>query len=461
MSHSAALEEVIQRVITASLSRFQHAPHVSALIQARWQRFATKKLLKLGQLSHGNKLTVFFNNGDEAFEALWKSLCASTKNIFMEMYTIDNDNVGKQTLEHLASARNQGKEVYVVYDGLGSLSLPQRALAALRGSAFAFNPIFTNLFIKPWNNILYRTHRKLVSIDGKIGFIGGMNISKKYAGRKLGTGYFKDIQVKIEGPAAAHLENVAYESLKRIAAADPSVTIPTPPIATESGTVHIDTTKEGAPVLVVDSNLLDNKPGIQKTAVAVINTATTHCYITTPYFLPPTWLKKALMRAAKRGVDVRIITAGRSDVPAVRYASQHIYSAFLKRGVKIYEMFGSTLHAKMFTVDGVFSCAGSFNFDLWSGNGNMETNIGMFDPETTQTLEQRFIAELKTCREVRLKDLNRRSYLTRFMHWLSYHALRLVSPPKIKKLATDMVKTIKKKKNQMKNKITLANNELY
>jgi len=212
--------------------------------------------------------------------------------------------------------------------------------------------------------------------------------------------------------------------------------------------------------LVFDSNLLANKPEIQKAAVAIINTATHHCYITTPYFLPPNWLKKALMRAARRGVDVRIITAGRSDVPNVRFASQHIYSAFLKRGVKIYEMFGSTLHAKMFTVDGVFSCAGSFNFDLWSGSGNLETNIGMFDPDTTSALEQQFMEELKNCREVLLQDLNRRSYLTRLLHWASYHVSQLMAPPKIKKLATEVLKTIKKKRNQMKNKIALTNNEL-
>jgi len=297
-----------------------------------------------------------------------------------------------------------------------------------------------------------RTHRKLVAIDGRIGYIGGMNISEKYAGRKLGTGYFKDIQVRVEGPAAAHLEGVAYESLVRLKAADPSINIPPPNIATEYEHAY----PGGAPVLVFDSDLQANKPEIQLATISLLNTATSHCYIITPYFPPPVWLKKALIQAARRGVDVRIITAGRSDVPAVRFASQHIYSAFLKRGVKIYEMFGATLHAKMFTVDGVFSCAGSFNFDLWSGSGNMETNIGIFCNETTNDLEKQFIEELKSCKEVTLKDLNNRSYLSRLVHWLSYQCMRLMSPPKIK----DVVKTLKKKRTILKTKTALKYNEL-
>jgi len=446
MSHSPALEEAIHHVIRNSLARFQHSPHVSALVQERWRIFS-RRLLKLGKVSYGNKLTVFFNKGDEAFESLWKSLCASSKHIFMEMYTIDNDTVGKRTLEHLASAKGLGKQVYVIYDGLGSMSLSQRALTALRGSVFVFNPLFNN-WLPSWGTIWNRNHRKIVSIDSNVGYIGGMNISEKYAGNKLGTGYFKDLQMKIEGPAAADLEAVAYESLIHLQKTDPTlifnkpVSLPLP-----------DVVPEGAPVLVFDSNFHANKHEIQKGLIACINAATTHLYITTPYFLPPGWLKRAIIRAARRGVDVRIITAGRSDVPAVRWAAQHIYSAFVKRGVRIYEMHGATLHAKMFLVDGIFGCAGSFNFDLWSTLGNLETNIGVFDAETLHTLEEQFLVEQHSCREVTLKDLNARSYLSMAFHWFSYHCIQLFRPPRIKKIASDVVKTIKKKKRTVKTSV--------
>lgn len=200
----------------------------------------------------------------------------------MEMYTIDNDAVGLRTLEHLASARTLGKQVYVIYDGLGSLSLPQKALAALRGSmfllfsfsflhfsfflyslfnrpvsymyiysslyldAFEFNPLLAKLFSPAWKTLLYRNHRKIVTIDGKVGFIGGMNISRKYAGLKLGTGYFKDIQVKVEGPAAAHLEGVVNESLLRLRDTNPSLVIDVPNSSETSDAIST----EGAPVWV-------------------------------------------------------------------------------------------------------------------------------------------------------------------------------------------------------------------
>lgn len=454
MSHSPALEEAIHHVIRTSLARFQHSPQVSALVQERWRIFS-RRLLKLGKVSYGNKLTVFFNKGDEAFESLWKSMCSSTKHIFMEMYTIDNDTVGKRTLEHLASAKGLGAQVYLIYDGLGSMSLSQRALAALRGSTFVFNPVFTKSWWPwwpSWKTILNRNHRKIVSIDSTVGYIGGMNISEKYAGSKLGTGYFRDLQVRIEGPAAADLEAVAHESLTHLQKSDPTVVF-NKPVALPLPLP--DVLPEGAPVLVFDSNFHANKYEIQKGLLAAINAATTHLYVTTPYFLPPAWLKKGIIRAARRGVDVRIITAGCTDVPAVRFAAQHIYSAFLKRGVRIYEMHGAALHAKMFLVDGIFGCAGSFNFDLWSTSGNLETNIGVFDAETLHTLEEQFLVEQHNCREVTLKDLNARSYLSRAFHWFAYHCIQLVRPPRIKKIANDMVKNIRKKK---KNKSTFVEN---
>ncbi len=152
------------------------------------------------------------------------------------------------------------------------------------------------------------------------------------------TAHFKDLNVMVEGPAATDLQNLVHESVQDLS--------PASPINTNYEETH-EHHADGVPVMVgpiifpftslclasiqvIDSNALSNKKQIQTAVTILLNTATHNCYIITPYFLPPLWLKRALIRAAKRGVDVRIITAGERDVPAVRYASQHIYSAFFK-----------------------------------------------------------------------------------------------------------------------------------
>jgi cardiolipin synthase len=123
-------------------------------------------------------------------------------------------------------------------------------------------------------------------------------------------------------------------------------------------------------VQVLRSNTRKNLTHIQKSMEESTNRAVSYCYFTTPYFLPYGSLKKAITNAAKRGVDVRILTAGLSDVPLMRLASHHVYQSFLKHGVRIYEMHQKTLHAKIATIDGIYSSIGSYNLDHWSARRN-------------------------------------------------------------------------------------------
>ena len=130
-------------------------------------------------------------------------------------------------------------------------------------------------------------------------------------------------------------------------------------------------------------------------------------------------------RAADRGVDVRILTAGLSDVPVVAMAARHIYGRLLRHGVRIYEMFDSTIHAKTMTIDGVFSTVGSFNLDPWSEKRNLEVKVAMIDPEVALQMEEDFLSCVGKAKEVTLHTWNNRRWWRRALHWAAYQVLRL------------------------------------
>ncbi|EGC39773.1 hypothetical protein DICPUDRAFT_147466 [Dictyostelium purpureum] len=185
---------------------------------------------------------------------------------------------------------------------------------------------------------------------------------------------------------------------------------------------------ENTVVQVQESNQFRKKRDIQKSLIISLNGARERCYITTPYFLPPIRLRRAIISAALRGVDVRIITAGKSDVPWFRHASRHIYQKFLKHDkIRIYEMLSSTLHAKTLSIDGVYGTIGSFNLDTWSKK-NLEANIAFLSPQLVNILEQQFKNDLVGCKEITLKDVNNRSLLDKLICYLCYQLSKILKP---------------------------------
>jgi len=164
---------------------------------------------------------------------------------------------------------------------------------------------------------------------------------------------------------------------------------------------------------------------IQKSMEECINRAVDYCYFTTPYFLPYESLRKAIINAAKRGVDIRILTAGLSDVPLMRLASRHVYPGFLKNGVRIYEMNQKTLHAKIATIDGVLSSIGSYNLDHWSARRNLEVNLSILDSHLAQELKEQFNQDLRLAEEISPNIFAKMSLLKRILSWLAYELFRL------------------------------------
>lgn len=184
-------------------------------------------------------------------------------------------------------------------------------------------------------------------------------------------------------------------------------------------------------VQLLQSNSRRDMWHIQKALRVILQQAAAkRCYVTNPYFLPSARLRRAIARAARRGVDVRIITTGVSPLPMspifrplMRAAHQHVYGTLLKHGVRVFEMHGRSLHAKNVTVDGVYSVVGSFNLDRWSDERNMEVTASVFDAHTARELERVFVEDMGSCHEITLAEWKQRPLLLRALYWVAYHCV--------------------------------------
>ena len=391
----------------------RHGPSIGDHAASHWERLAAR-LIAFGGASHDNAVELF-TDGDELFDTIWRDIAGASSRVWLETYTIEPDRVGTRTIAELAAAAARGCSVVLLYDAVGSSKLSTEAIETLRAagcSVMAFNPIWR------WRRngpLLCRDHRKILVIDDRIGYCGGMNLSEDYAGHRHGRGTFRDCHLRLQGRCVPDLGQVFRSSLAYV--------------LDDSGAPGLGAGSPRAAgptfVQVLGSSGLRGRRTVQRAVRATIRRALHHCWITTPYFVPPLRLARAIIRAAKRGVDVRILTPGPCDVPIVRMAAQHVYAQFLQHGVRIFELQDCMLHAKSMTIDGLYSTVGSFNLDHWSDKHNLEVNVGMIDPAIAKELEQQFTVNVASAREITLDMLNRRTVWQRFAHWLMYQFLRL------------------------------------
>lgn len=378
-----------------------------------WERIVLK-LLKHGGTTSGNSVSLSCD-GDEGMESIWSDMARATRSVWVEMYIFQHDRVGQRTIEELTNAAKRGCEVLVLLDAVGSAGLSETALRPLRAVAPErvhirfFNPI------RPWHwpsSVMRRDHRKIIIVDGEVGFCGGMNISEDYAGPRHGNGLFHDSLARMQGPCVRDLAAVFASTWKRIT--DQGQRLP-----------HRSARIGETVVQVQASRGMLGRRSIQRALRLTVRNAAHYCYITTPYFIPPQRLISAIKRAADRGVDVRILTAGVCDVPIVHLAAQHIYGSLIKHGVRIFEMYDSTLHAKTITIDGVYSTVGTFNLDTWSDKRNLEVNIAMIDPVIADELHTNFLRDIEPAHEITLDNWHKRPWYKRALHWTAYQSLRL------------------------------------
>ncbi len=358
----------------------------------------------------GNQLELY-HTGEAAFAAMFQAVAAARHEVLVESYIFKDDAVGRAMLDALAAAARRGVTVRVLADALGSQGTRAefwREMANRGIDAHLFHPLFKHLWYQP-----FRDHRKLLVVDRAVGFTGGMNIGVEYGSPSAPGGPWRDSHVRVAGPAAWTMAIVFNEGWEH-AGGEP---IDLPPLA-------VATDLPGARVLVLDARPMRGNHEAAASLAAIAGAARERLWITNAYFAPGHTAVRVLARAARRGVDVRLLLPGRTDVPIVRHAGHGYFRDLLRRGVRIFEYGAAVLHAKSLVADGYVSVVGSTNLDFRSFLFNAECNLVVFDAPFAARLEQAFTGDLAQAAEITLPAWRRRSLL----HRAGDRLARLLSP---------------------------------
>jgi cardiolipin synthase len=333
-------------------------------------------------------------------------------NINLEMYTLSDGQIGRTIADALIERAHHGVKVNVMYDSLGSLHTPAGFFDNLRSNGIAvvdFNPL-SPFAASHWSirQLTHRTHRKLLIIDGRTAFTGGINISEVYASgirvSKQGTppAYWRDTDVEVDGPAAAEFQKLFVSDWRH------------------EGGVLVNTQRyfpkipaEGKQIVRVIGSVPEEFSSIYVDLISAVVNSETNIYITDAYFVPDRQMRRALRDAARRGVDVRLLLPSRSDEPFIVSAQRAHYRGLLKTGVKIYEWSGTMLHAKTATIDGVWSSVGTSNLDWWSIARDDEINAIILGHRFGDEMNLMFKNDLEDSQQVDLAQWEHRSWLER------------------------------------------------
>ncbi len=343
------------------------------------------------KLNHCNKVEVF-TNGDHFYEAELQAISQAKKNINIEAYIFQEGEIARRFVEALAERARAGVKVKIVIDGLGSMGTKDSYFDDLKnaGGKFAwYHPVRWNT-LPHYNN---RTHRELMVIDGTIGFIGGAGIADHwYKQTKKDQPRWRDTMVRVEGDVVPNLQATFaenwLESCGELIAGPDYFPI-----------IHHDRAQTA---MIVNS--MPSAGGSTRARVlmqSLIASAHKSILITTPYFLPDESMKDELIRARKRGVQIKIITPGKkSDHMVTRSSSQRSYGPLLENRIQIFEYQPAMIHAKILIVDGVWSVVGSTNFDNRSFGLNDEVNMAVFDDQLATRLADDFSHDLAQSQQI-------------------------------------------------------------
>jgi cardiolipin synthase len=395
-------------VLRAALEEYKNDGAVRELVDAV-RRYSS------APLTTGNQVKVLVD-GPETYAAIEAAMRAARRYIDLETFIYGDDDIGRRFAALLADKQREGIEVRVLYDSLGSMDTPRSFFDELRAQGIEvrefrpMNPIKNPLI---WN-IQNRDHRKIVVVDGRTGFTGGINIDSTYLSastsrpgpkRGLKDGW-RDTHVRIDGPAVGQLQQLFVESWKEAG----GTTNPDSKVADLAAISPAGNTL----VTIVGQNSESDDRSLYGTYLAAFSCASRRLWITHAYFAPNEDLLEAMTDAAQRGVDVRLIVPSFTDSSLVLNATQGTYTRLLKSGVKIYELKDALLHAKSVVIDGTVSIVGSANLDMRSFLHNDEVNAIVIDRDVGQRMEQVFEKDQKAARPVELERWERRSTWQRF-----------------------------------------------
>jgi len=342
----------------------------------------------------GTTATIY-TYGDDLYQEMLAAIRGARRRILLETYIWKADAVGEEFKQALVDASRRGVEVFVVYDGFANLVVPQDFYSfpdevhVIRYPAFRPGVLLLNVRKSG------RDHRKILVVDDEIGFVGGYNIGALYATQ------WRDTHIRLEGPSVWELRNafVDFWNANREHGQ---------PLLADPGSVHWEPRLRAA--RNAPAHLVFPIRGIYLDA---IDRASSHVYITQAYFIPDREILAALLAAAARGVDVRVLVPERSNHVVADWLSRGLYSALLKGGVRIHLYEEAMVHAKTATIDGMWTTIGTANIDRLSLTGNYEVNLEITDAGVAEQMEKVFDVDLSNSRELTLAEWDTRSVVAK------------------------------------------------
>jgi cardiolipin synthase A/B len=389
------------------------------------RHLAVEQAIAGAPLTIGNT-TQLLRDGDETFAAIFDAIRDAKHHVNLEYYTLEDVSSGGESLSALLQAkRHAGVSVNVIYDSYGSSGTPRAFFDALKSAGVnlvEFRPVNPLEAAAKGYSPNDRDHRKIMIVDGRVAVVGGINLASYYQSKVPGSDApsegetedaatgdapdkWRDLALRIEGPAVEQLQGL-FLGHWRSGGGDP---------LDQSGFFPRLVAKDGEAVRIIGSSPQQDVSRYYVTLVSAIRSAEQRIWLTTAYFVPTFEEKRALIDAAKRGVDVRLMLPANSDAPqAVAVARSHYYD-LLEAGVRILEIDDVILHSKSVTIDGVWSAVGSSNFDHRSVLYNDEVDAVVLGENTASELESVFEEDAAGAREIRLEEWRNRPMTDRLV----------------------------------------------
>jgi cardiolipin synthase len=371
-----------------------------------------------GALQAGHRIRVLID-GVETFPAMLQAIVRARQYVHLETYILRADRTGRTFAAALSERARAGVQVRLLYDGFGAFPLSSAYLADLRRAGvqtLEYRPLRRRRWT--WNKWLRRDHRKILVVDGQYGFVGGINIADDYSPRGFGGKGWRDTHAVIQGPLVTDLEEM-FRTTWHDAGGEPYPAFP----AESSESVAVPGSELA---MAVGTDLVGRRGVIRRHLVHAIRRARRYIYIANAYFVPDRGLRRALRRASRRGVDVKLILPAESDVRSVQWAGERTYAGLLRDGVRVNLWLGSHMHAKTVAIDDAWATIGSYNLDYMSLFWNMEVVVEVVGASTPSRLREQFATDLENCEALDYKTWRHRSWWRRLRSWFFYRFRRVL-----------------------------------
>lgn len=400
-------------VILAELKR------KSGVIDVLEKQMVLEQAIVGSPLVLGNKATLL-QDGAATYSAMFAAIRSAQDHINLESYIIEDDEIGRQFADLLLAQQARGVQVNLIYDSVGGFNTPKAFFDRLAQGGInilEFNPVNPLAARTQWR-INHRDHRKLLVVDGRTVFLGGINISSVYSSgsivRRAGkvdanTVAWRDTHLQIEGPVVDEFQKLFMQTWEKQSGQPLAAKDYFPVLKPQGKDI----------VRAIGSTPDDPFSLIYLTLISAIGNAEKQVYLTNAYFVPDPQLLKSLTDAAARGVDVKLILPSHSDSAIVFHAGRSHYSSLLKGGVKIFERGGELLHSKTAVIDGVWSTVGSTNLDWRSFLDNDEVNAVILGREFAQQMQDMFAKDLQASQAIDAEGWERRSLQFRVKEWMA------------------------------------------